>query len=155
MSEEKCMVCEKHADFGRFTGEPIAERSGLVLTHFPQIDGEKAYPGHLLIETRRHITDLAQLNADEGRVLGGLISDGEKILKKYLQAEHVYLFRINDKVAHLHFHLIPRYADTPREFWGWKITEWPGAQRLALTAIKVLSTELKFELSRQSSSEAD
>ena len=30
-------------------------------------------------------------------------------------------------VPHFHLHLLPRYPGTPREFWGLRVDEWPGA----------------------------
>ncbi len=43
--------------------------------------------------------------------------------------EHVYSFFIGDGVPHVHIHVIGRYAGAPREFWGPKVDEWPGAPR--------------------------
>ena len=61
------------------------------------------------------------MNDEEVASLGRLIRDGADLIKQKLDVEHVYCFRINDKVQHLHFHLIPRYAHTPKEFWGTNI----------------------------------
>ncbi len=140
----ECMVCDKHGEgFEALTALPLLERGGLVLTHFPVLDGTPATRGHLLIETRRHITDLAEMNDDEAGALGWIAREGTKMIRRSYGAEHVYLYRINDKVPHLHWHLIPRYPTTPREFWGMKIMEWTGSEKIDLAAIKKLVSTMK------------
>lgn len=139
----ECMICEKHRDLRSFTGEPIAERDGWLLTHFPFLETEKAVKGRLVLETRRHITEFDELDEKEAAALGSLIQVGTKVLKTFLKAQHVYVFRINDKVPHLHFHLIPRFNETPKEYWGLKITDWPDSEALSLTQIVKLSDVLR------------
>ena len=139
----ECFLCHKQKNLPKFVGGLIAERGGLILTHFPFLAEEKATKGHLIIEPRRHIEDLSEMNAPEAAALGGLMKDSVTAIKILLQAEHVYVFRINDKLAHLHFHLVPRYPDTPREFWGAKIMDWPNRQTVTLAQIQNLSSQIK------------
>lgn len=82
------------------------------------------------------------MNPDEAAAFGDLVRLGSAAIKSVLGAEHVYLFRINDKVKHLHAHLIPRYAGTPREYWGTKILEWPGRPTADFDEIKAISRKL-------------
>ncbi len=115
----------------------------MAITHLAETETEKPTRGHLIVEPLRHIVDFAELTEDETNAFGKLIKTGAGLLKDKLGAEHVYLFRINDKVNHLHFHLIPRYPNTPKEFWGAKIIEWPGRNIANLAEIakvvKILS----------------
>lgn len=138
-----CVICIKHRDLLKHTGEPVAERGGLMLSHFAEIEGEPATKGHLLIEPTRHIEDLSEMNEGEAEALGLLIREGARVVCEKLGAEHVYVYRINDKTAHLHFHLIPRYPDTPRDFWGARIMEYAGAPKIYLRDIQELSSQLK------------
>lgn len=141
-----CMVCEKHQDFLKVTGEPIINISGVWLSHFPHLGSDKAICGHLLIEPSRHITAMSDMNPDEAKALGELMLMGEQLIKKICRAEHVYVFRINDKVPHLHFHIVPRYEETPKEFWGTKILDNPGAKKIELMEIQKLVLQMKQEL---------
>ena len=141
-SNHDCMVCQKHQDIKTFT-DVIAERDGWILTHFPFIADEKAAKGHLILETKRHIIDLSEMTTEEAKGMGELAQFGVQQLKTKLSAEHVYMFRINDKVAHLHVHLIPRYSNTPKEYWGFKINEWPGREILNLSQIHHVTNLLK------------
>lgn len=142
-SPQDCFLCHKHRRLNEYTGEVLAESGGWLLTHFPHLEDERATRGHLLIEPSRHITDLSEMNEIEAPALGDLIRKGSLAIKTLLRAEHVYLFRINDKVAHLHFHLIPRYPETPKDFWGLKIMTWPDRPIVDLEGIRDLSRELK------------
>ncbi len=140
------MVCEKHKDFDQVTGVPIAEGEGFVVSHFPIIDGQKANKGHLLIEAKRHIVAADEISEAEAQALGLLICKSIKLLTKFLGAEHAYVFRINDKVAHFHFHIVPRFKNTPKEYWGHKITEWPDATKLDHDQVRSLSKELRLQI---------
>lgn len=143
MPANECFICQKHKNLSEFTGEVIAQKGGLLLTHFPNLKDEKATRGHLLIEPKRHVTKLTELSDEECNALGGFIRLGASLMEGLLKAEHVYVFRINDKVAHFHIHLIPRYAGTPREFWGAKIMEWPGRKTVTLEEIRNVSRDLR------------
>jgi diadenosine tetraphosphate (Ap4A) HIT family hydrolase len=76
-----------------------------------------------------------------------LLQKAMAILKKN-GAEHVYFFRINDLVNHFHFHVVPRYPGTPKEFWGLKIIEWPEYPQADLTEIVELTKEFQKFLYR-------
>src|ERR1700722_9721126 len=143
MSQSECFLCHKHQHLETYVGEVIAERDGLIVSHFPFLPDEKATKGHLIIEPRRHITDLSEMNDSEAGALGALARDATRAVKTQLKAEHVYFFRINDKVAHLHFHLVPRYSGTPREFWGPRIMDWPDREIVNLSQIQALARRLK------------
>lgn len=146
MTTNDCLICQKQENLSAYTGEVIAQRDGWVLTHFPYGLGENAIRGHLVLETRRHIQDFTDLTDDEAAALGGLIKLGSRAIKTILQAEHVYAFRINDKVAHLHVHLVPRYPGTPKEHWGLKITAWPDRPTVTLPEIQSISRDLQRSL---------
>jgi len=139
---DDCIICRKHARPELYIGNFIAELGGLKLGHFPFLPDEKATRGHLILEPQRHITQLEDMNDSEAAALGVLTRAGVQMLKSELGAEHVYILRINDKVAHLHFHLVPRYPGTPREHWGPQIMNWPDRPIVDLPRIKEISLRL-------------
>jgi histidine triad (HIT) family protein len=136
----ECTVCQKHKNFEAVTGRPLVRLGGLIVSHFPIIEGQPANKGHLLIEAERHVEDVSDLTDSESQALGLLISRSISHLTKVVGAEHAYAFRINDKVPHFHFHIIPRYFNTPNEFWGLKIMDWSGT-KLDLQGIKEFSSQ--------------
>lgn len=121
----------KHQDLLSHTGPAIFDDGGWLVSHFPKLETDKATRGHLLLESRRHLEDLVEMNDEEAAALGRLIRDGAALIKERLGVEHVYCYRINDKTKHLHFHLIPRYAGTPKEFWGTAIMSCTTSPKLA------------------------
>ncbi len=137
------MVCDKHKNFEMSTGRPIMETPEYFVSHYPVVNREMALRGHLLIEPKRHVVDAAELSDGEAQGLGLLIRDSIKLLTKELGAEHAYVFRINDKVPHFHVHIVPRFSGTPKESWGHKITEWPGAVKLDLPGVQAVSGRLR------------
>ena len=48
-------------------------------------------------------------------------------LYSHIEIEHVYTWVFGDAVEHMHVWIMPRYIDTPREYWGTRVTEWPDA----------------------------
>ena len=142
MSPPNCFICNKHRDLSAFAGIPIFEDRGLLLSHFPITEGAPATRGHLLVEPKRHILDLSEMNETEAEALGTFFVRATAALKKGLGAEHVYVFRINDQVPHLHFHLVPRYKGTPKEFWGIKMWDWSGLPKIGFDEIRTVSDRL-------------
>jgi histidine triad (HIT) family protein len=138
----ECIICDKHKDLQASVGGAIATRNGMTVSHYPIIDNQPAIKGHLLIEPIRHVTEASELTEDEAMAMGLLIRNSIVLLKSKLGAEHAYVFRINDKVPHFHVHVVPRFPNTPAEFWGHKITEWNGATKLGLEQIQTLSSQL-------------
>jgi len=81
------------------------------------------------VEPKRHVAELGNLTEAEARELGFQVSQAAQALTAILGVEHVYSFVIGDGVPHIHFHVIGRYPGAPREYWGSKVDEWPGAPR--------------------------
>lgn len=139
-----CFICRKHQDGP--VGGFVAEDELIVVTHVvPEPD--RAYLGHLVVEPRRHVAGLADLIADEAAALGHWATLGAKALKG-AGAEHVYSAVIGHQVDHLHLHLIPRYPNTPREYWWLRLDEWPDAPMGTAADITRLVGELSASIGR-------
>ena len=78
--------------------------------------------------------------------MGCLITRLSRALKQSEGAEHIYLFVFGHHVDYLHVWLILRYPDTPREYWGTKVDEWPGAPRGGSHAVAELPNRLREKL---------
>ena len=80
--------------------------------------------GHVLIVPKRHSEDIVDLNAEEWVEVGRWTKQIGNAMRKGLKADGFSLLQRNGKaagqeVAHVHFHLIPR-------FHGDELEEWPG-----------------------------
>jgi diadenosine tetraphosphate (Ap4A) HIT family hydrolase len=82
-----------------------------------------------VLEPKRHVPGLSDLTDEEASHFGLVQTHLSRALLKASGAEHVYAFVLGHHVPHLHLHLLPRYPDTPREYWWPRIDEWPDAPR--------------------------
>ena len=139
MSE--CAICDKHENDRE---DFIFSTEEFVISHYPVSDDTPTvYKGHIFVEPKRHVTSFSQLNESECLALGSLVSRGTKLLENELGAEHVYVFTISHLVPHLHIHLVPRYPNTPKEFWDRKLQEWNEAPMLGAPEREDLLVRLK------------
>jgi len=139
-----CPICQKHRGEIPVPGGLIYQDNAVLASHawfVPQ--GDSAYLGWLVVETRRHIPGLADLVDEEAQAIGLLVARLSRLLKRSEGAEHIYAFVLGHQVPHLHIHLLPRYPGTPREFWGVRIDEWPQAPRGSEAEISALCDRLR------------
>jgi histidine triad (HIT) family protein len=125
-----CFVCRKQRGEVEVPGGIIYSDDLVSISHAQLKEGEeKHYLGHLFVETRRHVVDLAGLTDVEAQTLGLFTSRAARALMLAMGVEHVYSFYIGDGVPHVHIHVIGRYPGTPRKYWGPHVDEWPEAPK--------------------------
>ena len=144
-----CFVCRKHLGLEPAPGGAIFENALVYVSH-AQLWLQEAdhYLGHLFVEPKRHVPQLAQLSEAEAREVGFLVTLAARALQEVLRSEHVYSFVLGDHVPHVHVHVIGRYPGAPSEFWGTKVDEWPEAPRGSHEAIAALAARLREQLLR-------
>jgi histidine triad (HIT) family protein len=135
----ECFVCRKHRGEISVPGG-IIYKDDLIYVSHAQLWGDEVdhYLGHLFVEPRRHVPELADLTREEAEAIGLYTSRLARALMHTEGVEHVYSFVIGDGVPHLHVHVIGRYPGAPREYWGARLDEWPGAPRGAESEIKAV-----------------
>jgi histidine triad (HIT) family protein len=150
MANSDCFICSKHRGDILVPGGVIFEDKLVYCSHSLIPQGQtQAYLGYLIIEPKRHIEGLQNLSKQESESSGALITRLSKALTTVEKAEHIYLFVLGHNTPHLHFHLIPRYANTPKKWWGIHLDEWPEAPRGGLTEITLLCDRLRTYLARR------
>ena len=148
--DPECLICRKQGGDFPVPGGAIYIDDLVYASHAHLSDGQDSiYLGWLVVESRRHIPGLADLNDEEAQRLGLLIACLSRVLKEITSAEHVYAFVLGHHIPHLHVHLLPRYPGTPREYWGMRVDEWPDAPRGGAEAIKGLVERLRAGLALQ------
>jgi len=110
----------------------------LYVGHLHTMDSPSAYRGWLVVETKRHVADLGELTDDEARAVALMTARAARVLRANGGAEHTYSFVFGDGVPHLHVHVVPRYPETPRDFWGPRLREWPDAPQVDETEMRRL-----------------
>jgi histidine triad (HIT) family protein len=124
---EDCFICRKHRGLEDIPGGAIYEDELVFCGHSWSIaDGVAPYLGGFIVEPKRHIPGWADLTDREAEAVGKVIRDVCKAVRMAFDAEHVYVFVVGHHIPHLHVWVIPRLPGTPREFWGFKMFEWPG-----------------------------
>ena len=129
-STNDCLVCRKHRGEVAVPGGFIYEDNLVSISHAQLFGAEKDhYLGHVFVESKRHVPELADLTAEEAQTIGLWISRVAKALLQTEGMEHVYSFFIADGVPHVHVHVIGRRPGAPREYWGPRVDDWPDAPR--------------------------
>ena len=142
LDPEVCFICAKHQRGDRAQGGILYEDDLIYVGHRHTLGRPSAYRGWLIVETKRHVAELGELDDDEAASIGVTVNRFARALRS-AGAEHVYAFVLGDAVPHLHVHLAPRYPGTPREYWGTRLDEWPDAPRVDPAAMAEFVSDLR------------
>ncbi|MBN1267786.1 MAG: HIT family protein [Anaerolineales bacterium] len=142
-----CLVCRKHRGEFAVPGGVIYEDDLVFISH-AQLFGDETehYLGHIFVETKRHIPELADMTEEEAQAVGLYTSRIARALIATEGVEHVYSFFIADGVPHVHLHIIGRYPGAPREYWGPKVDEWPDAPKGGEEAMASVASRVRVYL---------
>ncbi len=139
-----CLVCAKHRGETPLAGGVIFENDLISISHAQLFGDEKDhYLGHLFIESKRHVAEYADLTDEEAQQIGLWVKRLSQALLATLDMDHVYAFMIVDGVPHVHLHVIGRYRGAPREYWGPRVDDWPGAPRGGAEEIAEVSLRIR------------
>ncbi|MBO1003562.1 HIT family protein [Pseudogracilibacillus auburnensis] len=111
-------ICNKHAGNIQTSGIMIYENEYVYVGHIDGNGNPNNYLGHMMIDLKRHVPTLGDMNMEEAKAFGIIIAKVSNALMKSEKAEHIYSYVLDDSVPHLHLHLVPRYLNTPKEYWG-------------------------------------
>jgi len=142
---EACVVCAALNNPESSRDLWIHEDDLVLLAHVPPSNATAidAYPGHLLLVPRRHVERPGAVTDDEAQRIGLWIARASRMLESALGAEHVYIARLGDGWAHLHVHIIPRYAGTPERYRGLNVRDWPGVARCDRAKSAAIAEQLR------------
>lgn len=115
----KCLSCKSLSGEKRISpGPTIYEGKYWVVEH--------AYPvkllGWLVIVLKRHLEAVHNLTIEEMVELGQIINKTTKLLHSKLKTEKEYVacFAESEGFSHVHFHIVPRTKDFPKNIRGSK-----------------------------------
>jgi histidine triad (HIT) family protein len=147
-----CFVCAKHRAGDDAEGGVLYRDDLVYAGHVHTMGGTGAYRGHLVAEPRRHVEGIGLLDDAEAARLGWLTNRLAALLRDELAADHVSSFVLGGAPvtartpAHLHVHVVPRFAGTPPEFAGPSLTRWPDAPRVDPAEMRALVAALRARL---------
>jgi histidine triad (HIT) family protein len=113
-----CPYCENYEGRHGWHGPPatIFEDDIMVIFLAPAALG--GMPGHTLVTTRRHVETICDLTPGEEAALGHGVARAARMLRAALDPDGLLIQQNNgvaafQTVPHVHFHVIPKRADTP------------------------------------------
>jgi diadenosine tetraphosphate (Ap4A) HIT family hydrolase len=93
---------------------------------------EPGYPGFCRVIWNTHVKEMSDLSAADRAHCMAVVLGVEQALRQLLQPDKINLASLGNMVAHLHWHVIPRFADDPhfpQPIWGARQREGQGARR--------------------------
>jgi diadenosine tetraphosphate (Ap4A) HIT family hydrolase len=92
---------------------------------------DRDYPGFCRVILNRHVSEMTDLDAATRDRLMRVVFAAEQALRQLMQPAKINLASLGNRVAHLHWHVIARFADD-RHFPDsvWSEARRPGAPRL-------------------------
>lgn len=106
---EECFTCEVNAGREPAPGGTIYADERWIADH----GVSRLVAGYVVLKPKRHVHELADLEPDETASLGPALRTLLAAMRAALRSERIYVCSFAETVHHLHFHLIPRYADMP------------------------------------------
>jgi diadenosine tetraphosphate (Ap4A) HIT family hydrolase len=79
------------------------------------------YPGFCRVILNRHVKEMTDLDESEHSRLMTVVFAVESAVREVLQPDKINLASLGNVVPHLHWHVIPRFADDrhfPNPIWG-------------------------------------
>jgi histidine triad (HIT) family protein len=147
VEEQACFICRKHQGEIIVPGGCIYEDEFIYVGHIGSNDN-MVYLGYLIVDLKRHAAGLGDLTEEESQTIGSILNRVGKALKDVQNAEHIYSFVHGDAFPHFHVHVIPRYPNTPKEFWSpMSLKNWSGAHG-GKEEIEALCSRLKTYMNK-------
>jgi len=92
------------------------------------------YPAYLRVIWNAHVTEMSELAEPDRLRLAAAVNAVERALREILAPDKINLASLGNQVPHLHWHVIPRFADDahfPQPIWGVRQRD-PSAARLMM-----------------------
>lgn len=131
--------------------ELCATPDGTVLWEDPrcrvvQVD-EPGYPGFCRVIWKTHVREMTDLSPADRLHCMNVVFAVERGMRDALSPVKINLASLGNMVAHVHWHVIPRFADDPhfpQPIWGTRQRE----SRVAPSANDALAAKIRSELIR-------
>jgi diadenosine tetraphosphate (Ap4A) HIT family hydrolase len=111
--------------------------------------GEADYPGFARVVWHAHVREMSDLADDDRLLLNDAVWKLEQAVREVMQPLKVNVASLGNVVPHLHWHVIPRYADDPHfpaPVWAQAVRTTDAA---VLDARRALSPRLAEAIARR------
>lgn len=118
MSEADCPFCPlvaalETAETHRSPSGAVTRRVALLPTAVAVLGHDQFYPGYTIVVARRHATELYHLPEEESTAYFRDMLRVARAIDGALSPRKMNYELLGNTVAHLHWHLFPRYAGDP------------------------------------------
>ena len=82
---------------------------------------DRDYPGFCRVILKRHVREMTDLDVEAKQRLMQVVFATEQALRQLMQPAKINLASLGNMTPHLHWHVIPRFADDkhfPGSVWG-------------------------------------
>jgi len=134
-----CGICKKLDGSG---SEPIFENE---LWHVRPIDPPAGVPGWMMLVARRHVAGPAQFDPREIASFGPTWCHLQRVLLDVTGALRIYTAALGEASPHFHGHLVPRFAQMPKDAKGWSVFDLQRAAAASEIAVDVAEVERLIE----------
>lgn len=83
--------------------------------------GDNAYPGFCRVVWQAHVKEMTDLPPSDRTTLMAVVWEVETTIREVMQPDKVNLASLGNAIPHLHWHIIPRFADDahfPAPIWA-------------------------------------
>jgi diadenosine tetraphosphate (Ap4A) HIT family hydrolase len=109
---------------------------------------EPGYPGYCRVIWNTHVAELSDLTDTERTHCMAVVTAVERVLRTALRPLKINVASLGNQVPHLHWHIIPRFADDPHfpePIWGTRqragVSARSGSDPAALAAALVVALD--------------
>ena len=140
MSSENCAYCVE--------GE-LVEKFGLKIAELPAskvyLFKEQSHRGRVIVASKRHVSEMIDLDRRERQAFMDDVAKVASALRNVFHPQKINYGAYGDTGCHLHFHLVPKYANDPFE-WGGTFAMNPERTYLSDVEYAELVATIKAEL---------
>ncbi len=150
MSEASCVFCPMVAaleqeETYRGSAGGVTRRVALLPTAVAVLGNDQYYKGYTLVIARRHATELYHLSDAESTAYFQDMLRVARAIDRAFSPRKMNYELLGNTVAHLHWHLFPRYADDPnptRPTWETEHDPKPLSEAECLKSIAAIRAHL-------------
>ena len=106
MKDQNCGYCMGGEVLAKF-GIPICDLQVSSLILFK----EQSHPGRVIVAYKDHVSELVDISDEERDLFFADVAKAAKAIHKAFHPDKVNYGAYGDGGCHLHFHLVPKYAD--------------------------------------------
>jgi len=117
-NDPTCGVCALGAGETPVPGGVVYEDDLWLIRHAPPPFG---VPGWMTLQSQRHVPGIAHFDDSEAEHFGPALRHFERVLEQVTGALRIYTVSMNESFPHFHAHLVPRYAQMPKDARGYAV----------------------------------